>query len=213
MRPIRWFLGYLVRHPIQGAVLTGLIVSIVVGAASFPQHENVEKTLEDWLPDNAVDDQEGIDTLIEALERAQAGEIELESLSLDGFGDLGLPATYAFPEKQSGDFLLRYVGTDNSESKVYTAERKVSAAPWWHPERFLYRASEAETEELGQVLRLSYERDWQGLAGVLAFDVAVSTVYGLIVGLLLGVLNMKELQPAKQPSKLAPKRPGLPYLA
>lgn len=59
----------------------------------------------------------------------------------------------------------------------------------------LYGALNAETEEFGTVLKLTLERDWQGLIGLFFLDAAIGTIYGAVIGLVLGILNMKGLEP------------------
>jgi hypothetical protein len=188
-------LSWFVRHPLYAGILVGLLVAVGFGAFSFPREQEIQKTITGWRPENAVEQQGVIDDLITDLERARQGEAELRRISEEEFRSLGLSRTHAYPEaRDSGGFVIRYVGQETAtEHTIYLAEREVEAAPWWHPDRLLYRAARAEVDRFSDGLQLTYERDWEGLAGVLLLDAIVGWVYGTVIGLILAVFGSREL--------------------
>jgi hypothetical protein len=141
-------LSWMVRHPFHTGVMAGLIIALAFGLLSFPNESSIQKTVDDWLPEGAASDEAEIDALITALEDARAGEGALREVSEQEFREMGLDSTYAFPEtRKDGSFGIRYVGQEaEDDSTVVVAERTVDAAPWWHPDRLLYRAVRAETD-------------------------------------------------------------------
>ncbi len=196
MRAVLSAFGWLLRHPFRAAVVGGVIVAVVFGAASFPEEEQIQKTLDDWLPEDASDDQAVVAELISSLERAQQDDgAQITRVSEERFREINPSIAHAFTEVEDGDFLIRYLGQEPDDDTLYLADRKVQAAPWWHPDRFLYKAVDAETSEARNVLELTFERDWQGLLGLLFLDLAVGSVYGVLTGLIVGVLHMTGLEP------------------
>lgn len=182
----------LLRHPVRAAIIFGIIVALVFGAISFPSEKRIEKTVEGWLPASASDDQAVINDLIESLEAAQEEDGGLVTVSEDRFRELDLPLAHAFTEATDGDsaFAIKYVGKESGLSDtVYLAERKISAGPWWSPDRLMYRTFRAEREQLGNVLRLTFERDLEGLFGLLLLDLLVAGIYGTLAGLIIAVMN------------------------
>jgi len=188
-------LGWLVRHPPHAGILVGLIVAIGLGLFSFPREEEIHKTITDWRPGDATEDRETINDLIAALERADAGEAELRRVSEDEFQGLGLGRTHAAVEtRDDAGFVIQHIGQEGRDTDtVYLAERTINAGPWWHPDRLLYRAVSTEVDRFSDGLRLTFERDWQGLAGLLIIDAIVGAVYGTIIGLILAVAGAREL--------------------
>jgi hypothetical protein len=187
---VSWF----VRHPLHSGVIVGLIVALTFGLFSFPSERSIEKQIDDWLPQRATSDPAEINQMITALEEAQAGERSLTRISEDEFRELELARSYASPEgRADGSFEIRYIGQADESDAVYLAEREVHAAPWWHPDRLLYRAASHEIDRFGEGLRLTYDRDWDQLGGLLIMDALVGLVYGGIVGLILSVFGAKEL--------------------
>ena len=199
---VSWF----VRHPVYAGILVGLLVAVGFGAFSFPREAEIEKTITGWRPENSAEQQGVVDDLIADLERARQGEAELRRVSEDEFRLLGLSRTHAYPEpRDSGGFVIRYVGQEiPNDDLIYLAEREVEAGPWWHPDRLLYRAARAEVDRFSDGLRLTYERDWEGLVGVLLLDAIVGWIYGTVIGLILAVMGSREL---KVPGASAAKRP------
>jgi hypothetical protein len=189
-------LSWFVRHPLYAGILVGLLVAVGFGAFSFPREEEIEKTVTGWRPDNAAEQQGVVDDLIADLERARQGEAELQRVSEGEFRSLSLSRTHAYPEaRENGGFVIRYVGEQEANSDlIYLAEREIEAGPWWHPDRLLYRAARAEVDRFSDGMRLTYERDWEGLAGVLVLDAIVGWVYGTIIGLIFAVLGSRELK-------------------
>ena len=185
-------IGSFLRHPARTAVISGLIVALVFGALSFPSEDRIEKTVENWLPANTSDDQAVIDDLIDSLEAARQDDAGLVKVSEDRFRELDLPLAHAFTESTDGDsaFVIKYIGKESQQTDVvYLAERKVSAGSWWSPDRIMYRTFKAESDQLGNVLRLTFERDFEGLLGLLLLDLVVGGVYGSLAGLIAAVLN------------------------
>jgi hypothetical protein len=188
-------LGWLARHPLHSGILVGLLVAIGFGLFSFPREEEIQKTITDWRPGDASEDQRTIDGLIAALQRAGEGEGELRRVSEDEFRELDLDRTHAAVEsRDDAGFVIQYIGQESRDTDtVYLAERTVEAGPWWHPDRLLYRAVRAEVDRFSDGLRLTFERDWQGLAGLVIVDAIVGAVYGTIIGLILAVAGAREL--------------------
>ncbi|HET9476846.1 MAG TPA: hypothetical protein VFP63_05090 [Dehalococcoidia bacterium] len=185
-------IGPLLKHPLRAAIIFGIFVAIVFGAISFPAEKRIEKTVDGWLPANASDDPVVIDDLIESLESARRENGDVVTVSEERFRELDLPLAHAFTEATDGDsaFAIKYVGKESEQSgTVYVAERKVSAGPWWSPDRIMYRAFRAETTQLGNVLRLTFERDLEGLFGLLLLDLLVGGIYGTLAGLIVAALN------------------------
>jgi hypothetical protein len=195
--------GWLARHPLHSGVIVGLLVAVAFGLFSFPREEEIQKTITDWRPGDASEDQRTIDSLISSLQRAGEGEAELRRVSEDEFRELDLDRTHAAVESRDDEgFVIQYIGQEGRETDtVYLAERTVSAGPWWHPDRLLYRAVRAETDRFSDGLRLTFERDWQGLAGLLMMDAIVGAVYGTIIGLILAVVGARELSVPGGPSR------------
>jgi hypothetical protein len=190
--------GFFIRRPLHAGVIVGLIVAIVFGLVSFPSEGSLDKTIDDWLPENGVTGEAEINELIAALEEARAGDGTVESVSESRFQDLDLERTYAFPTARSDAFEIEYVGqTEPGSDTVYVATREVYAAPWWHPDRLLYRAAGHHVDAFGSGLRLTYERDWDGLGALLLMDAIVGVVYGAMISLILAVLGGTQSQPPK----------------
>lgn len=206
-------IGSLLGHPVRAAIIFGLFVAIAFGAISFPVEKRIEKTVDGWLPAHASDDPAVIDDLIESLEAARQKDRDLVTVSEERFRELDLPLAHAFTEATAGDsaFAIKYVGKESEQSDiVYLAERKVSAGPWWSPDRIMYRAFRAETGQLGNVLRLTFERDLEGLLGLLLLDLLVGGVYGTLAGLIVAVMNSTGLRlpgDRETPRRLPPETP------
>ena len=188
-------LSWFVRHPLYVGILVGVVVAVGFGAFSFPREQEIEKTITGWRPENAAEQQGVVDDLIADLERARQGEAELRQISEEEFRGLGLSRTHAYPEaRANGGFVIRYVGEESAnDDLLYLAEREIEAGPWWHPDRLLYRAARAEVDRFSDGLQLTYERDWEGLAGVLLLDAIVGWIYGTVIGLILAVFGAREL--------------------
>jgi hypothetical protein len=190
---VRRALLWLARHPLHSGVLAGLLVALAVGFFSFPREEEISKTVADL---SVAEDPAGVQELIAALERAQAGETDLRPVSEEEFRELELTRSHSFAEpRDEAGFLIRHVGQDSGDDEsVYVAESTVDAAPWWHPDRLVYRAAAAEADRFSDGLRLTFRRDWEGLAGVLLVDAIVGWVYGTIIGLILAVFGARDLK-------------------
>jgi hypothetical protein len=175
---------------LYAGVVGGLIVAIGIGIFSFPREKEISKTITGTQ--TAGSDAE-VQTLIAALQQALENNAGLRRVSEEEFRELDLASTHSYPEAH-GDagFVIRHVGEDASGT-VYLAERTVNAGPWWHPDRLAYRAAEAEVDRFSDGLRLTFQRDWEGLAGVLLVDAIVGWVYGMTIGLILAVVGSREL--------------------
>lgn len=201
-------IGWFLRHPVVAGVLVGLLVAIGFGVFSFPRESEIHKTITDWRPGDSTLDQETVDELIEELERAREGEAELRQVSEEEFRDLNLDRSVAYPEASDDEsgFTIRYIGEHPSdEDVVYLAERTVEPGPWWSPDRLLYRAARAEVDRFSDGLRLTYERDWKGLAGLLILDAIVGWIYGTVIGLVLATIGARDLTVPAGPA--APRPP------
>lgn len=185
--------GWLLRRPLHAGIIVGVLVAVAFGLFAFPNEDSVEKSIADWLPEDGVSSEAEINDLIAALEDARAGNRNLERVSVDEFRDLELEQTHAFATPRSDAFAVDYVGrTSEDAGTVYVAEREVYAAPWWHPDRLLYKAADHHIDSFGNGLRLSYERDWDGLGALLIMDAILGILYGGLVGLILAVLGGNE---------------------
>jgi hypothetical protein len=203
-------MGWLVRHPLHAGVIVGLIVAVAFGLFAFPQEDSIDKTIDDWLPENATAEQAEIDSLIAALEEAQAGNRSLERVSEEEFRELDLDRSYAVPDgRQDGSFEIHYLGQTDNQGTVYVAERQVHVAPWWHPDRLLYRAASYHVDRFGEGLRLTYDRDWDRLGGLLIMDLIVGVIYGGIVAMILALFGTRELDVpgGSKENKIPPESP------
>lgn len=202
-------LGWTVRHPYRGAVLVGIVVAVVFGWVSFPREKTIEKTIAGWLPENIAPAGRPRTRLLDDLASYREGGGEkLVKVSEQEFRDLDLAETYAYPAPADNDrdFRIQYIGRPPASEKLYVAERTVSSAPWWSPDRWVYRALEAEAESFGDVLRLTYERDLTGLIALLVMDVVVGGLYAAIAGMIFAVLGGEGLDRRQLP-KPAPTVP------
>lgn len=179
----------LIRHPIRAAIVVGLLVVVLFGIASFPFENSIDRTVEGWLPEGAANDQAAVDDLIQSLETArESGDVPV-TVSEDEFRGLDLEAAHATVDaNDDGDFTVSYAGRDASDT-LYVAESEIAPAPWWDPDRLFYRAAEAQADRLNNVAVLTFERDVDGLLGLLAVDLLIGTVYGTLVGLILWALR------------------------
>jgi hypothetical protein len=69
------------------------------------------------------------------------------------------------------------------------AKRYGQAGPWWSPQRYLYRAVEAEVDTARDLLVLTFERDLSGLVWLLLLDLSLGALYGSIVSMIVAVLR------------------------
>ena len=193
---MKGLLGWAIRHPLHSGVLFGVLVAIAFGIISLPNEDEIQKSVSDWLPPNAAQDDETISGLIAALDAARNDQASLERVSEEEFRDLDLSRSYAFPQAEDdGAFTIEYVGqTSGDDGAVYLAERRVDPAPWWHPDRLLYRAVSYEVDRFGTGLELTFERDWSGIGSLLLLDAIIGAVYGTMVGLVLGAFGNKGLE-------------------
>lgn len=193
----------LIRHPIRTAILVGIAFTVIFGVVSFPSEGAIDKTIEDWLPQNNTNDQQTIDDLIQSLENERAtGGQNLVTLSEDEFRDRRLALALASLDDTGDHFVIRYLGKETEDSQtIYLAERKVAPAPWWSPDRLIYQAAEGKVDRLGSVLTLTFERDLTGLLGLLLIDLTVGAIYGGIVGLILWTLGLRHLEPPAGPGR------------
>jgi hypothetical protein len=187
-----------------------IFVALVLGLASYPGQERVERRLRD-LPVLAPGAQ--ADELLAAARAYDLGEASnVVRLSPEEFLERVLPVRFAFAEPGKGDrsFRVRYLGKEaGTGSRVYLAERDVHSTESWSPERWAYKALEAEVQQASSVLRLTFERDVTGLVGLLLLDVLVGAIYGVIFGLILNVLGMEGIDKHRRPGglPLPPPRP------
>ncbi len=188
-------IGWLLRHPLHAGILTGLLTAVIFGIISFPGDGKLNKTVEDWLPEGAAQDQDEIDRLISALEDARATGTGLVEVSESEFRDLDLARSHAVPGPgEGGTFEIEYVGqAADDDATVYVASWQVHPAPWWHPDRLLYRAASYHVDRFTNGLTLTYERDWDGLGAVLLLDAIVGVVYGGIIGLIVSLFGTRDL--------------------
>jgi hypothetical protein len=185
--------GWLLRRPLHAGIIVGVIVAAAFGLFAFPNEDSVEKSIVEWLPEDGVSSEAEINSLIAALEDARAGNGTLERVSVDEFRDLELEESHAFATPRSDAFAVEYVGRANEDAgTVYVAEQEVYAAPWWHPDRLLYKAADHHIDSFGNGLRLSYERDWDGLGALLILDAILGIVYGGLVSVILAVAGGNE---------------------
>lgn len=193
----------LIRHPIRTAIIVGIIFTILFGLVSFPSEDTVDRTVKGWLPANNTDDPAVINDLISTLESERdSGGRGLVTLSEDEFRDRDLSVAHASIDDTGDEFVIRYLGKESESSRtIYMAERKVSPAPWWSPDRLLYQAAEGKINTLGDVLTLTFERDLSGLIGILALDLFVGTIYATIAGLILWTLGLRHLEPPAGPGR------------
>jgi len=207
-------LGWMIRHPYTAAILIGIIVTGLFGWASFPREETIQRTVRDWVPDNFVAAGSARTELLDVLNAYNTGATEgVSKVSEKDFRDLDLAETYAVPaaREDEPEFRIQYVGRAGGGSgQVYVAERKIPAASSFSPDRWLYRAVEAEADEFGNVLRLTYERDLSGLAGLFVMDAIVGAFYAVVVGMILSVLGMEGLDKNQKPRPLPAPSPMLP---
>lgn len=188
-------LGWAIRHPLHAGILVGLSVAIFVGVVSLPDESSLQKTVSDWLPPNATQDEHSIDQLITVLEAARENQVAIERVSEREFRDLELERSYAFPRAEDETFTIEYVGQEAlSDDTIYLAERRVEPAPWWHPDRLLYRAAGYQVDRFGTGLELTFERDWNGIGALLLLDALIGSLYGAMVALMLGAFGSKGLE-------------------
>lgn len=205
---MRSLLRWMLRNPRAASILVGLVVATVLGWASFPREGTIERSVEDWLPQNLASGVAERAGLAGALAAYRAGEdVAAEVVSFDSFGELGLQQTHAelLVSEDERDFVIQYAGREAAGGPIlYVAERKIAASSWWSPDRWAYRALKAEADQLGAVLRLTFERDTSGLLVLLVMDAIIGAFYGGIVALILNVLGLEGLD-RKQATKLLPK--------
>jgi hypothetical protein len=205
-------LGWMVRNPYRASILIGFMVAVIFGWVSFPREKTIEKTVTEWLPANIAPLGTVREELAASLASFRAGESDaVTSVSDSEFVGLGLPQTYVDTGGTQGraEFVIGYAGKD-AQGNVYVAERKIPAASSFSPDRWFYKAVDAEVEQFGNVLHLTYERDLSGLAALLLMDVIVGAVYAAIVGMILSVLGMEGLDKNHQPKPLPAPAPMLP---
>jgi len=190
------FLGWAIQHPLHSGVIAGIVIAIVFGVISLPNENQITKTVTDWLPPNASQDQDEIDDLIMSLEAARENDATLERVSEDEFRELDLARSYAFPQAgDGGEFTIEYVGQVGGDAgTVYLAEREVEPAPWWHPDRLLYRAVSYQADRFGTGLELTYERDWDRIGALLLLDAVIGAVYGTMIALVLGAFGSRAME-------------------
>jgi hypothetical protein len=195
----------------RGAILSGIVVAIVFGWVSFPSERTIEKTVEDWLPANAASGAVA-EQLRAAAEAAATDTVaDVARVSEREFRDLNLPLTVAYPAvpEDERSFSIRYAGRESAgATTLYLAEREVANGPWWSPDRWVYKAFKAQTDEFANVLRLTFERDLTGLFALFLMDVIVGGLYACVVGMILAVLGMEGLDKRHTPRYLP--APGAP---
>jgi hypothetical protein len=204
--------GWLIRNPNRAAILVGILVAVVFGWVSFPREKTIEKTVADFLPENIASSPAVQQELAAVIAAVRSGEEALVAkVSLDDFKALGLAQTYVETAIGSGrdGFVITYAGRD-AEGRVYVAERKVPAAGSIDPSRWLYKAVEAEIDQFGNVLRLTFERDLSALFGLLLMDLIVGAFYGIVVGMILSVLGMEGLDKSHKPKPIPAPTPMIP---
>lgn len=85
-------------------------------------------------------------------------------------------------------------------------ERYAHTGPWWSPQRYAYRAIEAEADAAARILTMTYERDLTGLVWLLLLDIGLGILYGIVIGLIVSVLRTTGLQSRHQGSSPRPSR-------
>jgi hypothetical protein len=202
-------LAALVRHPVRSAALSGILITLIVTFVSFPRSETLERTVAGWAAPGFATSGPVRDELLSSYERG-GGEaiVELSEAELRDRSP-ALAAAVPILSEDGRKALVRYLGKDSTVSEtIYAAERTINIGPWWSPNRFLYRAVDVQVDSVGRALRLTYERDLQGLIALLLIDTIVGFAYGAVIGLILAVLGLEGLEQRR----LAPQlpRPSLP---
>jgi hypothetical protein len=192
---VKGLFRWLIANPRHGAILTGLLVAFLLSYVSFPRQETFVKSVEDWRPPNFVSGATA-GRLVDALDSADPRIVQV---SEQAFRELAPAVAFARPvvAEDGRDFVIEYVG--EAGGTLYAARRELKTHPWWSPDRFLYEAVAAPGEQTADVLQLTFQRDWRGLAGMLLVDLAFGALYGIVVGLLLAVLGKGSLDEKDNP--------------
>ncbi len=190
-------LDLLFASPLRAAIVVGLAVTLAFGLFSLPE-PTIVKSASEITPARILSGEEG-EALSQAYRTAADGDAELIELDEDAFKAGAFAYAATFPAEQSGNrFFLRHVGQATLGSDtVYVWEEHLFAAPWWSPHRFVYKAAQAEIGAFGEVVRLTFERDAFGLAGLLLFDAVLGVIYGAVVGLIVAVRRFSLTPPPK----------------
>jgi hypothetical protein len=183
--------------------------------SSYPREETVERRVAGGQQ-AAVPSPPARDALISALRAYEAGNAaSVIALSPEEFEAKDLPVRLALAEHKEGDrsFRVRLLGSEgDAVPQTYVTERVVHATESWSPERWAYRAIDAEVQQASNVLRLTFERDLTGLIGLLCLDVLVGAVYGVIFGLIAAVLGTESIDKQRRPGVIPPPLPHpLPF--
>jgi len=201
-------LRFIFRSPLRAAIVCGILVAVVFGFVSFPRPE-LSKSVSQWRLEDVILSDADQQRLLSARDAARGGERELIELSEEEFKERNFAFSVSLPDVEGSArrFVIRYTGADDlAGGPVYVAEREILAAPWWSPHRFIYKAAVAEVDAFGEVLKLTYERDVLGLTGLIIFDALVGAAYGLVIGLIVGVIRNTGLAPAPKRTASSQRR-------
>jgi hypothetical protein len=204
-------LGWLIRNPYRSAVLIGIAIALLFGWASFPREQTIERTISGWLPENLVGAGPARTQLLDVLEAFNSGDQNVATrVSEEEFRELEPAQAYAAPAVKDGqrEFHIQYVGSKDGET--YVAEKKVSPGSSLDIDRIAYKALEAETDQASNVLRLTFERDVTGLITLLLIDLIVGGFYGAVIGMILGVLGLEQLDKKHAPRPIPGPKHALP---